>query len=387
MTKTVDPFESISLDDLRKRTSEKWSTYGSDVLPVFVAEMDFALAPPVRAALQAAVALGDVGYAASGEVPAAFAAFARRRFGWDLDPGAVFAVPDVMAGVAEALQLLTPPGAGVVINPPVYPPFFDVIRHEGRTVVEAPLQQDSGGMWRLDLAALERAFSAGAQAYLLCSPHNPVGRVWSEAELRDVAALAARYHVAVISDEIHAPLTMPGFTFSPLLKTAPDQPVIALSSASKAFNIPGLKCAVMVATSQQLRADLQSRLSSRRDEVESRIGQLGVIATIAAFHEGDEWLDALLAHLDRTRHLLTELLGAHIPATRYFPPQATYLAWIDCSALFPDGQPADHFLRRGRVALEAGSKFGKQCASWARLNFGTSSAIVEEAVRRMARAV
>ena len=349
--------------------------------------MDFALAPKVRAALHAALELGDVGYASSAIVAPAFASFAQTRFGWNVDEHSVFAIPDVMAGVAEALHVLTPPGASVVINPPVYPPFFDVIAHEDRIVVEVPLLQDSPSRWSFDLRGLERAFAQGAQAYLLCSPHNPVGRVWSKDELKDVAALAARYRVAVISDEIHAPLTMPNVTFTPFLSVAHDQSNVALMSASKAWNISGLKCAVMVAAPGSRRDALAARVKSRPDEIESRIGHLGVLASVAAFRDGGAWLDDLRTYLDGNRHLLAELLQEHIPSARYSPPDATYLAWIDCTDLRLDGDPARRFLERGRVALEPGKKFGRTSADWVRLNIGTSRAILREIVARMAAAL
>ena len=384
---TNSQFDAISLERLYQRRSEKWATYPADVLPAFVAEMDFDLAAPIREAIDETVALGDVGYAHSARVPAAFAHFARDRFGWDVDETDLFAVPDVMAGVAEALHLLTPPGARVVINPPVYPPFYDVIPHEGRTIAAAPLAQDESGRWSLDFDALERAFASGARAYLLCSPHNPVGRVWTQAELRDVIALCERYGVALVSDESHAPLTMPGATFTPAPSMSGELPCIALWSASKAFNIAGLKCAVIGAAPGHIRDKLRARLKSRPDEIESRIGHLGVIATIAAFRHGGPWLDSLRDYLDGNRRLLGELLREHLPHVRYVEPEATYLAWLDCTRLAIDGDPSQRFLERGRVALEPGRKFGPFADRFVRLNMGTSRAILDEIVTRMATAL
>ncbi|HET9342326.1 MAG TPA: aminotransferase class I/II-fold pyridoxal phosphate-dependent enzyme [Candidatus Eremiobacteraceae bacterium] len=385
MTKTQ--FDAISLERLRQRRSEKWATYPPDVLPAFVAEMDFDLAAPIREAIDEAVARGDVGYAHSAGVSAAFAHFARDRFTWDVDETAFFAVPDVMAGVAEALHILTPPGARVVINPPVYAPFYDVIPHEGRTIAAAPLAQDESGRWSLDFDALERAFASGARAYLLCSPHNPVGRVWTQAELRELIALCERYGVALISDESHAPLTMPGIVFTAAPSVSGELPCIALWSASKAFNIAGLKCAVIGAAPEHIRDKLRARLKSRPDEVESRIGHLGVIATIAAFRHAAPWLDSLRDYLDGNRRLLGDLLRERLPDVRYAPPEATYLAWLDCTRLAIDGDPSRRFLERGRVALEPGRKFGPFADRFVRLNMGTSRAILDEIVTRMAKAL
>ncbi|HEY7993402.1 MAG TPA: aminotransferase class I/II-fold pyridoxal phosphate-dependent enzyme [Candidatus Eremiobacteraceae bacterium] len=380
-------FDAISLDRLHERRSEKWATHPADVLPAFVAEMDFDLAAPVRDAIDEAVARGDVGYAHSAELPAAFAYFARDRFAWDVDEAEIFAVPDVMAGVAEALHILSPPEARVVINPPVYPPFYDVIPHEGRTIAAAPLAQDKSGRWSLDFDALERAFASGARAYLLCSPHNPVGRVWTQAELREVIALCERYGVALVSDESHAPLTMPGVAFTPAPSVSGELPCVALWSASKAFNIAGLKCAVIGASSGNIRDKLRARLKSRPDEIESRIGHLGVIATIAAFRHGAPWLDSLREYLDGNRRLLGDLLQEKIPQARYVPPEAAYLAWLDCTRLAIDGDPAQRFLERGRVALEPGRKFGPFADRFVRLNMGTSRALLREIVTRMAAAL
>lgn len=381
-------FEDLSIGALRRRKSEKWAAYPPDVLPAFVAETDFALAAPVRATLDAALDAGDTGYAFPGELPAAFAEFAAGRFEWSVDPARVFQVPDVMAGVAQALHVLTAPGSGVVVNPPVYAPFFETIRSIGRTVVEAPLKQSLGGRWDLDYDVLEREFARGAQAYLLCSPHNPVGRVWSHDELHRIAGLASSYGVAVVSDEIHAPLTMPGITFVPFQRIAGETVrSVAVTSASKAWNIAGLKCAVVIAGAEDVREALDARLKIIPTEIEARVGHLGVHASIAAFRHGGEWLDALRAHLDRNRALLGDLLREHIPAARYEPPEATYLGWVDCSELALDTEPAKFFLQRGRVALERGVKFGTGGTGHVRINFGTSSAILRTIVERMSTAL
>ncbi len=354
------------------------------MLPAFVAETDFPVPPAIRSAIDAALDCGDTGYAWPGSVAPAFAGFTRRRFGWEPDPQTIFEVPDVMAGVAQALQVLTEPGAGVVVNPPVYAPFFETIRTSHRRCVEAPLLRDAAGRWDLDFEKLEEAFTAGARAYLLCSPHNPVGRVWTGEQIERIAQLATRYNVAVIADEIHAPLTMPGIAFTPFLQGGGRARAVSLISASKAWNIAGLKCGVLAA-SPDIAAAVKARLRSIPTEIEARVGHFGSLATAAAFEHGDAWLDEECAHLRKNALLLESLLREHIPAARFVSPQATYLAWIDCSALGMD-EPAKHFLTRGRVALERGNKFGTGGAQHVRLNFGTSSTILREIVARMARA-
>jgi cystathionine beta-lyase len=373
-------FDAISLDELRARRSAKWRRYPADVLPAWVAEMDFPLAPPVRDALDAAVACGDTGYAEADSLPDTFVGFAAERWGWAVDPARTLLVADVMSGVAELLSALTAPGGGVVVSPPVYPPFFDVVRDIGREVVEVPLGDDG----RLDLDGLEAAFAGGARAYLLCNPHNPTGAVPTADELRTIGELAAHHAVLVLSDEVHAPLTLPGATHTPLLTLgggAAEQG-LALVSASKAWNVAGLKCALVVAASERGAAAL-ARLPRH---VRFHAGHFGVLAAVAAFGEGGEWLDALVGHLDAQRRLLARLLESELPEVRYEPPQAGYLAWLDCRELDLGDDPSAVFLERGRVALSPGPLFGAPGAGFARLNFGTSAALLAEAVSRIATA-
>src|ERR1700730_2238100 len=203
---TNSAFDQLTLAELRRRQSAKWRMFPADVLPAFVAEMDFLLAPPVATALAEAVAIGDTGYAIeTPELGQALSGFAHDRFEWDVNPADVTLLPDVMNGVREVLSVALKPGDGVVINTPVYPPFFRYIAQAGCQVVEVPLEEGLGG-YQLDLDAVERAFKSGARGYLLCNPHNPTGRVFARAQLQVVANLAERYGVTVFADEIHAPL-------------------------------------------------------------------------------------------------------------------------------------------------------------------------------------
>ena len=382
---TTDPFDDVSIELLRLRHSVKWRRYSPDVLPAWVAEMDFALALPIREALLEAISRDDTGYADAGRLPEAFAAFAGRRFGWTVEPSRVRLTTDVVTGLAELLRALTKPGDGVVINTPVYPPFLVVTRELGRNVVEVPLVRIGGG-GRLDLDGLERAFADGARVYLLCHPQNPTGRSHDPEELAAVAALAARQSVTVVSDEIHAPMTMAGAAHAPYL-TLGEKAVatgITVTSASKAWNLAGLKCALIVSGDDAMHDRLTTGLPSH---LASHTGHLGVLASIAAFDHGEEWLDALVVHLDRNRALLGELLERHLPQVRYAPPQAGYLTWLDCRELGLGDDPSEAFRERGRVALSPGPAFGEPGNGFARLNIGTSSALLEEAVRRMASTV
>jgi cystathionine beta-lyase len=377
---SVDP-----LDVLRQRRSAKWQTYPADVLPLTVAEMDFALAVPVAEALNEAVKRSDSGYAmAVPDLGRALADFAASRWNWDLDPASVTAVTDVGVGVVELLRVLTRPGDAVVISPPVYPPFFDWVTEAGARLLEVPLACDAAAGWRLDLAALEAAFATHPAAYVLCNPHNPVGRVHTADELAALVRLARIYRVAIISDEIHGPLVLPGATFMPLL-TVPGAAEVAVSvlSASKAWNLAGLKCAAVVTAAPRMAA-VTGRFPS---DTRWRLGHFGVIAAIAAFTAGEPWLDQLLATLDHRRGFLSDLLGQRLPMLTWHPPGATFLAWLNCAALGTDDQARERFLDHGRVALEPGLRFGAAASGYARLNFATSTDILDQATARMAGSV
>ena len=369
------------LSELRRRRSAKWHTYPADVLPLTVAEMDFGLAPPVRAVLRAALDGDDTGYSAAvPELGRAYARFAKDRWDFAVDPEAVTAVTDVGVGVVELLRVLTRPGDAVVISPPVYPPFFDWPPEAGARLHEVLLTSD----YRLDLEALERAFASHPAAYVLCNPHNPVGRVHTAAELAALVRLARIYRVTIVSDEIHAPLVLPGATYTPLL-TVPGaaEVAVAVVSASKAFNLAGLKCAAVVTGSPAM-AEVVRRFPP---DARWRTGHFGVLASVAAFTDGGPWLDQLLRTLDHRRSQLGELLAARLPTLRWRPPEATYLAWLDTSAIGPDDTARELFLERGRIALEPGLRFGAPGAGHVRLNYGTSAEIIDEATSRMAAAL
>lgn len=392
-----NPLEELSLEQLRQRMSMKWRTHPSDVLPLWVAEMDVRLAPPVSEALHEAIDAGDTGYPAGTEFAEAISAFASRRWGWDgLAVERTAVVPDVMMGVVEILRLITDPGDAVVVNSPVYAPFYAFITHDSRRIVEAPLGQDL----RINLATLEEAFkrarSSGRNAaYLISNPHNPTGVVHSPEELAAVAALAHNYGVRVVSDEIHAPLVLPGATFTPYLSVPGAENAFALTSASKAWNLAGLKAALAIAG-----PDAADDLKRMPEEVSHGPSHLGVIAQTAAFRDGAEWLNALLRGLDANRALLGKLLAEHLPGVGYAAPEGTYLAWLDCSHLALDSSagheglatvsdlagPARMFLDKARVALSSGHVFGTGGAGHVRLNFATSQTNLTEAITRMGRA-
>ncbi len=378
--------EAEPLSRLRQRTSEKWRAYPDDVLPLFVAEMDYPLAPPIAAALHAAVDRSDTGYIGpDDEVQRAFADYAEARWGWHVDPARTRTTTDVSVVIVETLRMLIRPGERVVVTPPVYPPFFEFIPEAGGVVEEVPLltaSADAAG-WSLDLDALERAFAAGAHAFLLCNPHNPLGLVHPRAELEAVAELAARYGVWVVSDEVHAPLTHTDATFTPFLSVsdAARRVGVAAHSASKAWNLAGLKCALIVTASPEL----AERVHALPIEVEVRTSHFGRIATRAAYREGQPWLDDVLTAIEHNRRLLGTLLAEHLPEARYREPHASYLAWLDLRELGWGDDPSARILAEAKVALNPGPDFGKEGAGFVRLNFGCSPEVLTEAVERMGR--
>jgi cystathionine beta-lyase len=302
-------------------------------------------------------------------------------------------VPDVMMGIVQVVRLLTDPGDPVVVNPPVYAPFYAFLSHDSRRVVEAPLGADL----RIDLDALESAFrrarvGSGKVAYLISNPHNPTGVVHTPHELGAVAALARKYGVRVVSDEIHAPVVLPGATFTPYLSVPGAEDAFALTSASKGWNLAGLKAAIALAG-----PDAAGDLARLPEEVSHGPSHLGIISHTAALRAGDRWLDALLRGLDLNRSLLGKLVAQHLPEARLHVPEGTYLAWLDCRAFGYDRQPpsgepfvvsdlagpAKVFLERGRVALSSGHVFGTGGEGFVRLNFATSRAVLTEAITRM----
>jgi len=377
----AEPLAALPLETLRRRTSTKWRSYPDDVIPLFVAETDFALAEPITAALQQAVAIGDTGYTSPDPgIRAAFTAFAARRWQWEVDPARVRTTGDVMMGVVELLRATIRPGDRVVIAPPVYPPFSMCIPEAGGVVEEVPLV-DEGDGWSLDLDGIAAALAGGARAVLLCNPHNPTGTVHTRDSLARLAEIAREHDAVVISDEIHAPLVHDG-PFTPFLAASDTAAEVgyAVTSASKAYNLAGLKCALMVTASEPTSRVLRDLWP----EVEWRTGLFGAIAGVAAFSaESDPWLAGLNATLDRNRRLLADLLAEHLPLARYRIPAAGYLAWIDVSAYGWGEDPARRILAEAKVALHHGPLFGAQGVGHVRLNFGCSAELLETAVARI----
>lgn len=380
--------EALSLSEMRKHRSEKWRGFPSDVLPLFVAEMDFPIAKPIQDILIEMVSTSDLGYLSSiPELGQAFAGFAKRRWNWEVIPEQVRLCTDVGVGMVEVLRVTTQPGDKVLVNSPIYQNFYNWINETKVQLLDVPFIQDSKNelIWHVDFANIEKAYADGVKVHALCHPHNPLGRIYSKEELSKLADLAKKYNVTIISDEIHAPLTFPGKEFVPFLAVSQSaaEVGICVTSSSKAFNIAGIKSALIVSQTPE-KHELLAKMPMA---VHFRSSILGAFAAVAAFNECDEWLDAALSTIESNAHYLKTLLNAQIPAAKYEIPECSYLAWVDVSALNLGEDPASVFLEKGRVAFNAGKIYGPSSTQFIRINLATSESVLAEAVNRMVKSL
>jgi len=371
-------------DEARAALVLKWGTTEPGVLPAWVAEMDYAIAEPVTAALRAAVERGEVGYPAfvrvGGPLGEAYAGFALRHFGADVAPDRVLPTADVTVGVRIALEVLSE-RAPMVLPLPAYDPQHGLGRITGLEQWDLPVDPD-GDSYVVDLDALDALFAKGARTLLLTQPHNPCGHVHTRAELEGIRDVVTRHGGRVVSDEIHGPLVLPGAEHVPYLSLdGTADHAVAVTAASKAFNIPGLKCAQLLTGDAATRDRLAEVPMAQNDSW----GSLGVVASLAAYTEGDPWLAALVERLDRQRTLLAELLAEHLPKARMRPLEATYLAWLDLRDYGHDN-PAETILRGG-ARVSPGQGYWPGLPGHVRLNIATSPERLTEIVRRMAAAL
>ena len=376
--------EDLTDDQARRALPLKWGNVDPDVIPAWVAEMDFAPAPAITAALARAVSDGMTGYPSfepGGALGTAYAGFARRHHGMAVDPDHVVPVVDVTSGVRLALDVLSEPGP-LVVPVPAYTPHLDIAQITGRERVDLVLDPDATRA-ELDLERLDQVLASGARTVLLTQPHNPWGRVFSRGELEGVRDVVTRHGARVISDEIHAPLVLPGAHFVSYLDIGgtADHAVVVVA-ASKAFNTAGLRCAQIIAPAAEARDRLAHVPVARNDSW----SPLGVVAAIAAYTHGDAWLSALVQRLDEQRGLLRTLLAEHLPEATMRPLEATYLAWIDLRSYGYD-DPAARALQVGRVRVAPGHDYQAGLTGHIRLNIATSPARLREIVRRLAAAL
>jgi cystathionine beta-lyase len=383
----ANAIDSTTAGMLRARGSVKWTTPGPDGLGAAIAEMDFGAAPPILDALAALAGDANFGYLSrplAAELASACAGYQKRRYGWDLDPAIVHDVPDVLKAIELAITRFSRPDAPVILPTPAYMPFLTLPPFLRREVIQVPMRRHQG-RFVFDLDGIDAAFRAGGNLLILCNPYNPLGRVFSLDELRQITDVVDRHGGRVFADEIHAPLIYPGHRHIPYATTSPTAAAHALTatSASKAWNLPGLKCAQII-----LSADGDRQIWAEMGFFAGHGASTpGVVANIAAYRHGQPWLDEALAYLDGSRHLLDDLVTRHLPGVRYQPPEGTYLAWLDCTALDLPGSPGALVTERAQVTVVDGPAFGDAGAGSFRLNFATPRPLLTEMIERIAAAI
>lgn len=380
-------FDFDRVVDRTASDSNKWRKYPPDVLPLWVADMDFPSPPAVVAALRARVDHGFFGYLTERhELPEIVADRLAKRYGWRVDPAAVLAVPGVISGFNVACRALTAPGDGLLVQTPVYPPILRAHGNHGLTREEHALTWGANGRYTVDLDAFARAMAERTRLFLLCNPHNPVGRVFTRKELEGMAAACLRRDLHIVADEIHGDLVFDGRPHVPIASLAPEieARTITLIAPSKTFNLPGLKCAVAVIPS----AALRERFVAAGADIVPKINLLGYTAAVAAYREGDAWLEALLRYLEGNRDFLLREVPQQLPGVTMTPSEGTYLAWLDCrQANIPGGDPYTFFLDAARVALNDGPTFGPGGDGFVRLNFACPRAMLVDGLSRMRAAL
>src|SRR5689334_13340782 len=387
----MESFE-LTVDQLRARRGVKWLRYPADVLPAWVADMDFAVPDVVQDAIMEIVGRREYGYGTGhglrdgqDSLPLAFAEHMERDFGWKADPAGVVPVSELIQAMYCSIHAFSEPGAGIVIQTPIYPPFLNATAQTNRRMVENRLIDD-GTRYVLDVEGLRSVVDDGTRFLMIANPHNPTGRVYTREELQAMADIALERDLIVIADEIHEDLVYSGFKHIPFASLGPDiaARTITLTSATKGFNIPGLRCALIHFGTVDLKERFHKVFPER---LLGALNVVGIDATVAAWRHGQPWLKQVMAQLEKNRDRLTQFLAAEMPQVRYRQPEATYLAWLDCKPLGLAGSPQQFFLDRARVGLNEGADFGEAGVGCVRLNFGTSGAILDQILSRMAEAV
>ncbi|MCP5056095.1 MAG: putative C-S lyase [bacterium] len=380
-------FDAVSSAELHRSSRIKWTLYGPDVLPAWVADMDFPVAPAIQQAVRALLDRNDLGYHAvplSPQLREAFVSRMAERFSWQVDPRNVSPLVNVVQGLDASILMHTKRGQGVVVQTPIYPPFLGAVEHSGRRLVENPLVRGET-RFEIDFDRLEADIDDDTRLFMLCNPHNPTGRAFERSELLQLGEIALRHDLIVVSDEIHEDLVFAGHEHVPFASLSPElaERTITLTAATKAFNIAGLPIAFIVYGSQRLKEPFRQL----PPHVFGHGGILDDAATLAAWTDGQEWLDTVLAYLAENRQRVSEFFSERFPAVGLLPPEATYLAWLDFQEFdLPDDLRA-FFLERGQVALSPGSDFGSPGQRCVRLNFATSKSILEAILERMGKAL
>lgn len=377
--------------ELLERRNAKWRQYPSDVIPAFVADMDFRIAPAIQRAIQHSVEAFDYGYPmrdggkADRAVASAFVNRMKNVCDWDVAEAQVLVLADLVQAIYASVMAFSDPGDGVIVQMPSYPPFRDAIATTGRTCVPLTMQATDRS-YVFDLEALEATVDANTKIFMLCNPQNPTGRAFTRDELLEVLAFVEKHDLIVISDEIHSDLVYHGTRHIPFASLSPSAAArtVTLNSATKSFNIPGLRCAVAYFGTEELMQRFHKRIPVR---LIGSVNSIGIDATVAAWTEAQPWLDEVLNHLKEMRDHVVATLRREIPGIRFQVPDATYLIWLDCSDLGIEGSAFDFFLERARIGFSPGEAFHPECEKFVRMNFATSKPILDEMLDRMITAV
>jgi cystathionine beta-lyase len=366
--------------------SVKWGVYGPEVLPLWVADMDFRSPPAVLETLAQRVAHGVFGYGKEPrQLAEVIAARLAQLYDWQVSVSEIVFLPGVVPGLYLSCRAFTEAGQRVVVQTPVYPPIRRAPIDSARSCVEVGFVRGDDGQYAIDWDVLGQALEADAKLFILCNPHNPLGRVFSRGELERIADDCLRRDVVICSDEIHCDLVFPGHRHLPIASLAPEvaQRTITLMAPSKTYNLAGLDCSFAVIQNAELRARFQK---ARRGLV-PHVNILGLTAALAAYRDGQSWLDEVLAYLTANRDVLIDQVRAQLPGVKVTAPEGTYLAWLDCRRSPAAEKPYQFFLTRAKVALSDGLTFGPGGEGHVRLNFGCRQSVLLEALARMRRAL
>lgn len=380
-----NPTKAYTFDSaLDRRCSEsiKWHYYGEDILPLWVADMDFASPEPVIRALREQVEHGVFGYPR--ELPdlrPIFVERLRQLYDWQVDPEALILLPGVVTGFNLATQAMTSPGDGVLAQTPVYYPILYAPGNADCTLDEMELTQHPDGQYEIDFDLFEATITDRTRIFILCNPHNPVGRVFRRDELERMAEICLRHDIVICSDEIHCDLVFQRHQHLPIATLAPEVAAraITLMAPSKTFNVAGLQCSVAIVENEELRKKF---LAARKGLV-SWVNVMGQIAALAAYRDGQPWLDAMMRYLEANRDFLFDYVATNLPGIAMSRPEGTYLGWLDCREASIPGNPHEFFLKKAQIALNDGATFGKGGEGFVRLNFGCPRSTLAEALDRM----
>lgn len=379
-------YDFSQIIDRQHSDSTKWRQYAPDVLPLWTADMDFASPAPVIEALLDRVAHGVFGYCIeSGELREVVAARLARLYGWQVAPEAILFQTGVLTGFQQVCRAVAKPADGVLVQPPVYPPIFGAPSHNGSIHQESPLVCGQDGRYEIDFDAFEAAITPETRVFILCNPHNPVGRAFTRQELERLAEICVRHNVLICSDEIHCDLVFGAHRHVPIASIDPEVAgrSVTLMAPSKTYNVAGLRCSMAIVPDEGLRR----RLQPEPDKPFAEINILGFVAALAAYRDGQGWLDQVLAYLEASRDLVVDFVRDELPGITTTAPEATYLAWLNCRASGIDGNAYRFFRDRAKVALQDGATFGTTGEGFVRLNFACPRPTLMEALERMKRAL